>query len=95
MVSNDYDNYSSMEDLSEQDLSPRRYQRGEVVEGEVVRVDDDGIVVSIGLKTEGIVPPQEMRTLAQEDKGRFAAGRQRDGYRQGWTRPRRHGPPLR
>ena len=74
MVSNDYDNYSSMEDLSEQDLSPRRYQRGEVVEGEVVRVDDDGIVVSIGLKTEGIVPPQEMRTLAQEDKERLQPG---------------------
>jgi small subunit ribosomal protein S1 len=74
MVSNDYDNYSSMEDLSEQDLSPRRYQRGEVVEGEVVRVDDDGIVVSIGLKTEGIVPPQEMRSLDQEEKEQLKVG---------------------
>ena len=68
MASSDYEDVSTMADLSEQDLSPRRYQRGEIVEGEVVRVDDDGIVVSIGLKTEGIVPPHEMRTLSQDDK---------------------------
>ena len=74
MVSNDYENVSTMADLSEQDLSPRRYQRGEIVEGEVVRVDDDGIVVSIGLKTEGIVPPSEMRTLAQEEREGLRAG---------------------
>lgn len=70
----DYDNFSTMAELSEQDLSPRRYQRGEVVRGEVVRVDDDGIVVSIGLKTEGIVPPQEMRTLALAEKERLQPG---------------------
>ena len=34
MVSSDYDNISTMADFSEQDLSPRRYQRGEIVEGE-------------------------------------------------------------
>ena len=74
MVSSDYENISTMAELSEQDLSPRRYQRGEIVEGEVVRVDDDGIVVSIGLKTEGIVPPQEMRTLSQEDREGMKSG---------------------
>ena len=74
MVSSDYEEISTMAELSEQDLSPRRYQRGEVVEGEVVRVDDDGIVVSIGLKTEGIVPPQEMRSLDPEDREQLKAG---------------------
>ena len=74
MASSDYEEVSTMADLSEQDLSPRRYQRGEIVEGEVVRVDDDGIVVSIGLKTEGIVPPHEMRTLSQEDKEGLSQG---------------------
>ena len=74
MVSSDYEEVSTMADLSEQDLSPRRYQRGEIVEGEVVRVDDDGIVVSIGLKTEGIVPPHEMRTLSPEDKEVLSPG---------------------
>ena len=74
MVSSEYEEYPTMAELSEQDLSPRQYQRGEVVEGEVVRVDDDGIVVSIGLKTEGIVPPHEMRTLSPEEKDRLRPG---------------------
>ena len=43
MISSDYEEVSTMAELSEQDLSPRRYQRGEIVAGEVVRVDDDGI----------------------------------------------------
>ena len=74
MVSSNYEDVSTMADLSEQDLSPRRYQRGEIVEGEVVRVDDDGMVVSIGLKTEGIVPPHEMRTLSPEEKEGLSPG---------------------
>ena len=76
MVNNDsdYEEYPTMADLSEQDLAPRRYQRGEIVGGEVVRVDDDGIVVSIGLKTEGIVPPQEMRSLTPEGREQLQPG---------------------
>ena len=70
----DFDNYESMSELSEQDLTPRRYQRGEVVAGEVVRVDDEGVVVSIGLKTEGMVPPQEMRTLSPEERENLQTG---------------------
>ena len=45
-----------MSDLTEEDLSPRTYTPGEIVEGEVVRVDEEGIVVSVGLKMEGMVP---------------------------------------
>ena len=72
---NDFDSFATMADLSEQDLSPRRYQRGEVALGEVVRVDDDGIVVSIGgLKTEGFVPPHEMRRMDPEDRERLQPG---------------------
>ena len=74
MVSSEFADYSTMAELSEQDLSPRQYRRGEAVEGEVVRVDEDGIVVSIGLKTEGIVPPQEMRTLAPEEREQLGPG---------------------
>ncbi len=74
MVSSDNENFSTMADFSEQDLSPRRYQPGEIVEGEVVRVDDDGIVVSIGLKTEGMISPQDMRTLSQEERDQLQPG---------------------
>ncbi len=38
-------------------------RRGDVVEGIVMRADADGILVHIGHKAEGVVPPREMRTL--------------------------------
>jgi len=59
---------SQMSDLTEEDLSPRTYTPGEIVEGEVVRVDEEGIVVSVGLKMEGMVPLHEMRMLSLEDQ---------------------------
>ena len=64
----------SMADLPEDAFAPRRYRPGEVMEGEVVRVDEEGIVVSVGLKTEGMVSPHEMRTLSSEDRERLHSG---------------------
>ncbi|SVD49217.1 uncharacterized protein METZ01_LOCUS402071, partial [marine metagenome] len=57
-----------MSDLTEEDISPRTYTPGEIVEGQVVRVDPDGIVVGVGLKMEGMVPLDEMRMLSLEDQ---------------------------
>jgi small subunit ribosomal protein S1 len=49
-----------MEDLlRESDFSFRRLRRGETVEGTVVRVDPDEILVDIGLKSEGVIPARE------------------------------------
>ena len=42
-------------------------RRGDVVEGVVMRADEDGVFVNIGHKAEGIVPPNEMRTLDTTD----------------------------
>ena len=56
-----------MEDLSVEDYSPKIYQREQLIEGEVVRVDEDGIIINVGLKTEGIVLPQEMRLLERSE----------------------------
>ncbi|MFN3974756.1 MAG: 30S ribosomal protein S1 [Dehalococcoidia bacterium] len=44
----------------------RILRRGEVVEGLVMRVDADGLLVSVGGKSEGFVPLREMRTLSQQ-----------------------------
>jgi len=62
---------SQMSELTEEDLSPRTYTPGEIVEGQVVRVDEEGIVVSVGLKMEGMVPLLEMRMLSLEDQMSF------------------------
>ena len=49
-------------------------RRGEIVEGTVMRVDDDGVFVNIGHKEEGFVPPNEMRTLSSEESGALTEG---------------------
>jgi len=41
-------------------------QRGDVLEGTIVRIDRDGILVDINMKSEGIVPPYEVNNLGQE-----------------------------
>jgi len=41
-------------------------RRGEIIEGVVVGTDRDGILVDIGAKSEGVVPPHEMHCLQPE-----------------------------
>jgi len=63
-----------MAELLEGSLPLRGLQRGEVVEGQVMRVDPDGILVSIGHKSEGVVPLREMRTLTPEIAESYTPG---------------------
>ncbi|CAI8039950.1 30S ribosomal protein S1 [Geodia barretti] len=65
---------TDMSQLPESAFSPREYRRGDLVTGEIVRIDDEGMVISAGLKTEGIVPPQEMRTLTDEKREQMQPG---------------------
>ena len=41
-------------------------RRGAIVEGTVVGVDRHGVLVDLGAKSEGIIPPSEMHTLGPE-----------------------------
>ncbi len=75
MVGPDYDGITDMSQLPEEAFTPQRFQRGDTVEGEVVRIDDEGMVVSVGLKTEGMVPASEMRTLTAEEREELEAGK--------------------
>ena len=63
-----------MSDLLDQDISPRQYQTGEVVEVEVISMDDEGLVVDVGQKMEGLVPVQEMRSLAPGEHAQIEPG---------------------
>ena len=42
-------------------------RRGDLVNGEVARIDEDGIIIYIGHKADGIVPLREMRSLSPDD----------------------------
>ena len=74
MSNRDYSSETDMSRLLETSLPPKPIQRGDVVEGEVVQIDQEGLVVSLGLKTEGMVPQQEMRSLSPEESRRLRRG---------------------
>ena len=55
-----------MGELLEQMGAWRELRRGQTVEGVVMRVDQEGILVNLGGKSEGLVPPREMQSLSVE-----------------------------
>jgi len=61
--------------LRESDLV-RSVRRGEVVQGVVMRMDQEGMLVSIGNKSEGLVPAREMRSLTPEELSDMRVGDQ-------------------
>jgi small subunit ribosomal protein S1 len=52
----------------------RLFRYGDVVEGEVMHVDREKILVDIGGKCEGVVPSREFQTLSPEELGRLRPG---------------------
>jgi small subunit ribosomal protein S1 len=52
--------------LRDQDYSFKSVRRGETVEGTVVRVDQDEVLVDIGLKSEGLIPARELFSEDEE-----------------------------
>lgn len=66
---------ASMEDLlraSEQQY--RTLKHGDVVEGSIMKVGREEILVDIGAKTEGIVPSAELQSLTPEEREALAIG---------------------
>ena len=51
----------SFAQLFEESLKKIHLQSGDLITGEVVRVDDEWVVVHAGLKSEGIIPAQEFK----------------------------------
>src|SRR6266508_2924934 len=52
----------------------RSLRRGEVVEGTIISVGRDGVVVDIGAKSEGLIPVNEMHSLGADPLKRLAVG---------------------
>jgi small subunit ribosomal protein S1 len=60
--------------LEGEDLEYRDLRRGDVIEGLVMGTDRDGILVNVGSKSEGVIPPHEMRSLGPEPAARLNVG---------------------
>lgn len=52
----------------------RNLKYGDTVDGRIMRVDRDEILVDIGAKAEGIVPSREMQSLPPEDRATLQVG---------------------
>ena len=62
---------STMEELlAEQDTDIRSFKHGDVVEGAIVRIDKDEILVDIGAKSEGVVCNRELYGRNAESSAR-------------------------
>jgi small subunit ribosomal protein S1 len=56
-----------LELLAETPMATRRPRRGDVVEGPVVYVGREGIIVDIGTKSEAVIPPHEIASFEGDD----------------------------
>ena len=56
-----------MEELLDSIEPMKPLVRGDVVEGVVMRADPEGILINVGHKAEGVIPPGEMRSLSRDD----------------------------
>src|SRR4030067_1686291 len=52
--------------LEDEGLEYKDLHRGDVIEGVVMGTDRDGILVNVGSKFEGVIPPHEMRSLGPD-----------------------------
>ncbi len=60
--------------LAEQDSDIKSFKHGDVVEGSVVRIDKDEILVDIGAKSEGVVSNRELYGRHAESQPQLAIG---------------------
>ncbi len=49
-------------------------KRGQILEGNILRIDEDAVVVDIGLKRDGIVPSRDLGMLDASDRDHLAVG---------------------
>ena len=74
MLDSSFDDVKDMSELPLEAFTPRIYRRGDVVEGEIVNIDDEGITIGLGLKSEGLIPQIHMRTLSTDELSAMITG---------------------
>jgi small subunit ribosomal protein S1 len=60
--------------LESEAAQPSHLRRGEIVEGTVMGASADGMIVDVGIKTEAVIPPNEMLSLGADGAAKLQAG---------------------
>lgn len=58
--------------LDEYDYAPP--QRGEFLEGEIIHIDEDSILIDVGTKRDAVVPRKDLNRLTEEDLASIMTG---------------------
>jgi small subunit ribosomal protein S1 len=56
----------TMADLLDQYVPSKALRRGEIIDGKVMSKSNEGLLVNIGYKSEGLIPARELRSLGPE-----------------------------
>src|SRR3954447_11386873 len=71
----EFDAVSLMEQyLSDPSHDYKTLKYGDVVDGVIMRIDRDELLIDIGSKSEGIVPSREFSSLSNEEKQALGVG---------------------
>ncbi len=71
----DFDDASfTMQDWLDSGSDFKTLRRGEVVEGTIMGIQRDGVIVDVASKSEGVIPPHEMHSLGAEPLTKVAVG---------------------
>ena len=74
-VVKEYDDATfTMQDWLDSGSDFKTLRRGEVVEGTVMGIQRDGVIVDVASKSEGVIPPHEMHSLGADPLTKVAIG---------------------
>jgi len=64
----------TMQDWLDSGTDFKTLRRGEVIEGTVMGIQRDGVLVDLGAKSEGLIPPHEMHSMGADPISKVAVG---------------------
>jgi len=68
------DDEVTMQSWMESQSDFKTLRRGEVVEGTIMGIQRDGVLVDLGAKSEGLIPPHEMHSLGADPLSKVSVG---------------------
>ena len=70
----------TMESLLDEFVPVKQLRRGEIIDGKIMDIKDDGLLVDIGHKSEGYIPVREMKTIETDVRENLSIGDEMIAY---------------
>jgi small subunit ribosomal protein S1 len=68
------DDAYSMQNWLDSNSDFKNLRRGEVIEGSVMGIQRDGVIVDVGSKSEGLIPLNEMHSMGADPTSKISIG---------------------